>query len=57
MTTFIKAKPKKCDGQTNIDKYRVDALTILQKIITSEQNLIYYIIKKLRKLDMLQFCF
>ena len=25
MTTFIKAKLKKSDDQTNIDKYRVDA--------------------------------
>ena len=25
MTTFIKAKIKKSDDQTNIDKYRVDA--------------------------------
>ena len=28
MTTFIKAKIKKSDDQTNIDKYRVAANTI-----------------------------
>ncbi len=37
MTTFIKAKLKKSDGQKNIDKYRLAALEILQNII-SEQN-------------------
>ena len=60
MTTLIKAKLKKCDGQTNFDKYRMDAFTILQKINISEQNLFYYVIiklKKIRKLNMLQFCF
>ncbi len=37
MTTIIKAKLKKSDGQTNIDKDRVAAHKRLQNII-AEQN-------------------
>ena len=37
MTTFIKAKHKESDGQTNIDKYKVVAHKILKNII-SKQN-------------------
>ena len=36
MTTFIKAKIKKSDGQTIIDKYRVAAHTILQNTISEQ---------------------
>ncbi len=32
MTTFIKGKLKRSDGQANIDNYRVDAHQILQNI-------------------------
>ena len=39
ITTFIKAKLKKLDGQTKIDKYRVDTHEIL-KIIILKQKLI-----------------
>ncbi len=40
MTTFIKAKLKKSDEQTNIDKYRVFAHTILQNIILLQKKLL-----------------
>ena len=37
MITFIKAKVKKSDGQTNIDKYRVAGDTILQNSISDRK--------------------
>ena len=37
MITFIKAKRKKSDDQTDFDKYKMSAHEILQNII-SEQN-------------------
>ena len=37
MTTFIKEKPKLSDRQTNIDRYRVVALKILQTIISEHK--------------------
>ena len=33
MTTFIQAKLKKSDDQTNIDKYKTSAHNLLQNII------------------------
>ena len=38
MTTFMKAKPKKLNGQTHIEKYRVSVFRICQNII-SKQNI------------------
>ena len=37
MTTFIKAKLNKADGQMIIDKYRVAAHTILHNIISGKK--------------------
>ena len=37
MTTFIKAKLNKADGQMIIDKYRVAAHTILHNIISGKE--------------------
>ena len=37
MTTFIKVKLKKSDGQTNFDKYRLAAHKILQNIISGQK--------------------
>ena len=43
MTTFIKAKLKKSDGQMNIDKYRVAAHSTLQNIISKQNfNLLHH---------------
>ena len=45
MITFIKAKRKKSDDQTDFDKYKMSAHEILQNII-SEQNKSCYIMPK-----------
>ncbi len=37
MKTYIKAKLKKIDDQTNIDKYRVSAHKMLQPIISEKK--------------------
>ena len=47
MTTFMKAKLGKSDGQTNMVKYIVAAHKLLQNLISSK-NLIYYVFIKLR---------
>ena len=38
MTTFIKAKLKKSDYQTNIDKYRVAAFISCKKVYKNVKN-------------------
>ena len=38
MTTFMKAKLKKSDRQTNIEKYRVAVHKILQNIISEQKS-------------------
>ncbi len=58
MTTFIKAKFKNWNVQTNIDKYKKAAHEILQNI-KSDQNFSYSKINKLKNISLwicLRFC-
>ena len=52
MTTFIKAKLKKANDQTNIDKYRV-AANITEYHIISKLIFLRIIIKKFMKIRQL----
>ncbi len=49
MRTFIKAKLKKSDGQTNVDTYKVAALKISHDIISESKIFTYYVFKKPKK--------
>ena len=58
MKSFIKAKLKKLDRQTNIDKHRGAAHELLQNIF-SEQMFFYFLrhqkVKKILNMDILIF--
>ncbi len=51
MTTFIKAKLKESDSQTNIDKYKMYVHQIVLQNVISKQKIDFFIIKTL-KMDL-----
>ena len=52
MTTFVKAKIEKSDDQTNIDKYRVAAITTENHIISKLVKIRQLFHVKLSKIKM-----